>query len=156
MSRELLVQRQAALVAALVAGAPLPPGFDQPSVRAAADALMRKRAGEVANVWPALCALLGPQWNVSFAAWAARRPPPGALRDGWDFARSIAATGGLGRAAAVELAEREVAWRYDGVAPPRRRLAGARRVPGGLLLQVAGRVWRSVRLGGNSLGRYSS
>jgi len=103
-----------------------------------------------------LCASLGPQWNGSFAAWADGRPPRGALRDGWDIARSIAATGDLGPAAAVELAEREVAWRYDGVAAPRRRWAGARRVPGGLLLQVAGRVWRSVRPGGNGLGRFSS
>jgi len=153
MSRELLSQRQATLVAALVAGAPLPPGFHEPSVRAAAQALMRKRAGEVAGVWPALRASLGPQWNVSFAAWASGRPPRGALRDGWDFARSIAATGGLGPAAAVELAEREVAWRYDRLAQPRRRLAGARRIPGGLLLQVAGRVWRLGQPAGNSLRR---
>ncbi len=143
MTREAYARRQAALVAALVAGAPPPAGFDGRGVQAAAQALLRKRAGEVAAVWPGLGSELGPQWSAAFAAWAGGRPPLGALRDGWDFARSLAASDRLGPTAAGELARREVLWRYDGASPPRRRIVGARRIPGGVLVQVLGRVWRS-------------
>jgi hypothetical protein len=145
MSREDLARRQAALVAALVAGASPPPGFDETMVAATSSAVMRKRAEEVAAVWPILRASLSPQWNNAFAAWAAGRPTAGALRDGWDFARSIAAAGGLSIAAAEELAEREVAWRYDGVSRPRRRrMPAVRRCPRGFTVQFRGYV-RTVR-----------
>jgi len=87
-----LQERQAAVVAALVAGAPAPPGFDTHRVRATATALLRKRTGEVAAAWPLLAAALGADWSASFGAWAAGRPPAGALRDGWDFARSLTAS----------------------------------------------------------------
>jgi len=149
--REELAQRQAALVAALVAGSPVPPGFDETRVRASASALLRKRAGEVAAVWPMLSASFGPQWNIAFAAWAAARPPLGALRDGWDFARDATTPGGadavtsagIGPAAASELAEREVSWRYDGTTNPRRRrLPAARLVRGVVLVQILGRPFR--------------
>jgi hypothetical protein len=107
-----LAERQAALVAALVAGAEVPAGFDPALVRVAAHALVHKRAREVAATWPALRAALGPGWSATFDAWAAGRPPNGSLRDGWDLARSLAgAPGGLARPAAVELATREVIWR---------------------------------------------
>jgi hypothetical protein len=99
-----LAERQAAVVAALVSGAPAPPGFDQQRVRAAADALLRKRAGEVAKVWPRLAASLGPAWTPTFAAWAATRPSAGAVRDGRDFAKSLPV---LSRSAAAELAARD-------------------------------------------------
>ncbi|MEU8189675.1 hypothetical protein AB0C00_20620, partial [Micromonospora carbonacea] len=47
-----LAARQAELVAALVAGGPLPPGFVPAPVDAARRALLRKRAGDVARHWP--------------------------------------------------------------------------------------------------------
>jgi hypothetical protein len=162
-SREELARRQAAVVAALVTGAPTPPGFDEPAVRASAAALLRKRAGETAAVWPLLAAALGPQWSSQFAVWAAIRPTRGALRDGWDFARAVLATTGPAwtaaadaagaalwsaaaparwSAAAAELAEREARWRYDGHRPPRRRRRPTlRRGPGVVAVQVLGRVW---------------
>jgi hypothetical protein len=143
VTREDLAARQAALVAALVAGAPTPPGFDPSRVRAAADALLHKRAGEVAAAWPLLRTSLGSGWTDAFAAWAAVRPPGGALRDGWDLARATAAAGALSPLAAAELAEREVRWRYDGVGPPRRRSWPAYgRTADGVVVQVFGRLVR--------------
>jgi hypothetical protein len=146
MSGDDLAARQAALVAALVAGAPAPPGFDPARVRAAAEALLRKRAGEVAAAWPSLRTDFGADWPGAFAAWAAGRPSAGALRDGWDFARDAAAAGRLGPLGAAELAERDVRWRYDGRSAPRRRRAPAyRHTPDGSVLQVFGRVLRGRR-----------
>jgi hypothetical protein len=139
-----LEERQAAVVAALVAGAPAPPGFDTHRVQATAAALLRKRTGEVAAAWPLLAAALGADWSASFGAWAAGRPPAGALRDGWDFARSLSQlAAGLPPLAAQELAVRELTWHYDGVSVPRRRRGPAwRRCAGAVYVQVAGRVWR--------------
>jgi hypothetical protein len=132
-----LAERQAALVAALVAGAAPPPGFDPVRVQATAEALLRKRAGEVGERWPWLRLQFGPQWNNTFADWARGRPPRGSLRDGFDFARQSSLTG----LAAVELAMVEARYRYDGVNPPRlRRAPAVRRFPGGLVVQAAGRV----------------
>ena len=114
-----LADRQAALVAALVAGADVPEGFDVSLVRATRLALARKRAGEVAGTWPLLAASYGDAWLTTFGAWAADRPPAGSLRDGWDFARDQGtALPALGRS---ELADRERHLRYDGRSAPRRR-----------------------------------
>jgi len=114
-----LAERQAALVATLVAGAPDPPGFDPGRLAAARRALLRKRAGEAAKHWPVLAASLGPGWSAAFAAQHAGREPGGALRDGWDVARALRAE--LTADAAHELRDREAGWRYDGVRPPRPR-----------------------------------
>lgn len=118
-----LADRQSALVAALVAGAPVPAGFDAARVEAARRALLRKRAGDVARQWRLLAASFGPRWPAVFGAWAAQRPTQGSLRDGWDLARSLTLTG----PAAEELAEREARWRYDGGSAPRRRRFRRRR-----------------------------
>lgn len=132
--------RQRALVAALVAGGPIPAGFDEHLVEGAREALRRKRAGEVAHHWPLLVAGFGDGWLPAFACWASGRPQ-GGLRDGWDLARSLHADGRLAGPAAEELAAREVSWRYDGESPPRRRrLPAARRAGGGVVVQVVGRV----------------
>jgi hypothetical protein len=134
--RDRLAARQAALVAALVAGAADPAGFDPDLLAAARDALLRKRAGEVARAWPLLAAGLGGRWSAEFRAFAAGRPPAGPLRDGWDLARLLARRGELTGPAAAELAERERAWSYDGAGAPR-----PRRVPGGRLrVLIAGRM----------------
>ncbi|MFC4106200.1 hypothetical protein ACFOX0_09655 [Micromonospora zhanjiangensis] len=128
------------MVAALVAGAPVPAGFDARLVGVARAALLRKRAGEVARHWPLLAA--GTPWPATFAGWADGRPTRGSLRDGWDLARDLAATGRLPATAAEELAVREAAWRYDGDQAPRpRRFPTVRRAGRAVVVQLAGRVW---------------
>ena len=84
-----LAERQAALVAALVAGAPDPPGFDPVRLAATRRALLCKRAGEAAKHWPVLAAALGHRWAATFAAHHAGREPGGALGDGWDLAHAL-------------------------------------------------------------------
>jgi hypothetical protein len=116
-----LAARQAELVASLVAGAAPPPGFDADRIAATRQALLRKRAGEVARTWPMLRAALGDRWLGTFTTWAAGRPPQGSLRDGWDLARGLAAAGSLPALAAQELAARESGWAYDGETPPHPR-----------------------------------
>jgi hypothetical protein len=141
-----LAARQAALVAALVVGAPDPPGFDADRLAVARRALLRKRSAAAAAVWPLLAASLGPDWPAVFAASVQGRPPAGALVDGWELARALYWRREPGDTPAVELAEREVALRYDGIRPPLpRRGPALRRVGRLVLLQLGGRV---VRLGG--------
>ena len=139
-TRERLARRQAELVAALVGGGAVPEGFDEARVRATENALLRKRAGEVGARWPTLRAQFGPQWSAAFAAWARDRAPNGSWRDGWDFARHLAAGGALHPAAALDLAIAEATYVYNGMSPPRRRRGPAlRRHPGGIVIQIAGR-----------------
>ncbi|KAB1099368.1 hypothetical protein [Micromonospora aurantiaca] len=140
-----LAARQAELVAALVAGGPLPPGFAPAPVEAARRALLRKRAGDVARHWPLVAAGLGPGWPAAFTTWADGRPTNGSLRDGWDLARDLRDRDALPPLGTEELAVREAASRYDGRRPPRpRRLPALARVGGAVAVQVAGRV-RLVR-----------
>ncbi|MEU1590972.1 hypothetical protein [Micromonospora sp. NPDC005710] len=136
-----LAERQAALVAALVAGGAPPPGFAPGPLAAARAALLRKRAGEVARHWPLLAAGLGAGWSTTFADWAARRPTAGSLRDGWDLARALHDEDELPPAAAEELAVREARLRYDGRGAARpRRVPAVGRAGGAVALQIAGRV----------------
>jgi hypothetical protein len=126
-----LAARQAELVAALVAGAPVPHGFDGARIDATRRALLRKRAGEAATAWPLLAASLGAEWTRVFAAHHTGREPSGALREGWDVASALHRRGELGSAAGAELAEREAAFRYDGHRHPTpRRLRRLRRLLG--------------------------
>ncbi|RKN14280.1 hypothetical protein D7147_28760 [Micromonospora musae] len=136
-----LAARQAELVAALVTGGPVPPGFAPAPLAAARAALLRKRAGEVARHWPLLAAALGAEWPARFAAWATDRPTHGSLRDGWDLARALRDEGTLPPLGAEELAVREAGARYDGRRTPRpRRLPALGRVRGAVAVQLAGRV----------------
>jgi hypothetical protein len=114
-----LADQQQALVAALVAGAEVPAGFDPSAVLATTAALRRKRAAEVARAWPFLAASYGDAWTTAFVRWAAGRPPNGSLRDGWDFARDAGPA--LPDLAREELAGREAAFTYDGMSTPVRR-----------------------------------
>ncbi|QJY46615.1 hypothetical protein [Pseudonocardia broussonetiae] len=118
-ARDRLAARQAALVEALVAGGPPPPGFDATRLDATRCALLRKRAGAAAELWPLLAASFGARWSAVFAEHRDGHEPVGALRDGWDVARAVT---GLTGGAAAELAAREAAFRYDGRHPPRPRL----------------------------------
>jgi hypothetical protein len=133
-----LANRQAELVATLVAGGPEPSGFDPGRLAVARRALLRKRAGEAAALWPLLAASLGPAWPEAFIASVAGRAPAGALRDGWDLARELHRRGELGDAASVELAEREVTLHRDG---RRRRLPTGRRCASRVVVQLRGRVY---------------
>lgn len=136
-----LADRQAGLIAALTAGAPVPEGFDGRLVEVARVALLRKRAGEVAKQWPLLAAGLGGGWMREFAGWAGARPTRGALRDGWDLARDLAGREALPGIAGEELAAREATMAYDGLSAPRPRRAPAlRRAGGAVALQIAGTV----------------
>jgi hypothetical protein len=140
-----LAAAQRRLVEALVAGGPVPPGFDPERVEAAARALLRKRAGEVALAWPRLASSYGTQWQAVFTEWAAGRPTRGSWRDGWDFAR--AESDSLTPAAATELAVCEAHWSYDGTSEPRRRSFALRRIPGGFAVQAFGRLTLLARKG---------
>ncbi|MFG1999920.1 hypothetical protein ACGFNU_12305 [Spirillospora sp. NPDC048911] len=133
-----LAAAQEALVRAMTAGGPLPPGFDEGGVRAAAHAILRKRAGEVARVWPALAASYGQDWTGTFVRWAAGRPTNGSLRDGWDFAR--AHKDDLDRGAALELALMETRFTYDAASAPRPRRMAIRRIPGSVAFQLNGQT----------------
>jgi hypothetical protein len=160
-----LAARQRELVAALVAGGEPPAGVDPGRFAAAERALRAKRAGEVAAAWPLLAAALntaapntgpdstapdtarpGATFATRFAGWARARPSNGALRDGWDFARELAAAGELPELGRDELAARDVRTRYDGRRRPRpRRLPAARRVTGGWLVAGPGIGTRLLR-----------
>ncbi|MCU1630451.1 MAG: hypothetical protein JWP64_5400 [Pseudonocardia sp.] len=134
-----LAARQAALVEALVAGGPDPAGFDVARLASTRTALLRKRAGETAKLWPLLAASHGNRWQATFAAHAAGREGVGALRDGWDLARALRTAGALPGSAADELAEREAGWRYDGASPPgRRRCARLKALAGNVLGRLRG------------------
>jgi hypothetical protein len=128
-----LAARQAALVRAMVAGEPLPEGFDARLVGMSARALLRKRAGEVLRAWPQLA---GETWSEDFCAWAATRPTEGSWRDGWSFARDHRAT--LPPQALVALAVAEARFCYD--TGERRRGLAVRAIPGGLVVCLRGRV----------------
>lgn len=98
-ARERVGLAQAELLASLVAGAPVPPGFDTERIAIQARALRAKRAGVVAKVAPELVEILGEEaYHRLFAAYAAGRPQDGNHR--WDalhFAAFALEQGGLGR-----------------------------------------------------------
>ncbi|CAM2906644.1 hypothetical protein [Skermania piniformis] len=81
-----LAQEQAALVRALVADGPVPPGFDAADLAVTARALLHKRADEVAQRYPMLVAALGADYLPTFTAWAAGRPKTSTAADGRAFA----------------------------------------------------------------------
>ncbi len=132
---------QADLVAALTGTGPIPPGFDAVRVDAARQALLRKRAGEVAKQWPLLRASMRDGFEPEFASWAKNRPTVGSFRDGWDFAAELADRSALPGRALAELTERQLVWRYDGTgAPARRRLPRLAVLGGRVMIQIGGRV----------------
>ena len=137
------------LVAALVAGAPAPPGFAADRVAATADALLRKRVREIAAVWPALAVALGARFADQVAGTLGGRPPAGALTDGWLVARELAAAGRLPPVARTELATVDAAHRLRAGRLVHRRGVGLRlaRTPGGLALavRIGRRLWRLPR-----------
>ncbi|MFI7001237.1 hypothetical protein [Nocardia sp. NPDC050175] len=86
---DVLAERQAALVRALVAGSPAPDGFDTEAVAAAARALLHKRAGEVARRFPVLVHTCGDDFTERFIAWAADKPKTSTASDATTFAEYL-------------------------------------------------------------------
>ncbi|WP_329460059.1 DUF692 domain-containing protein [Streptomyces sp. NBC_01497] len=119
-ARERLALAQSGLLSALVAGAPVPEGFDAARLAVQSRALAAKRASVVARTAPELPALLGESYHPLFLAYAARRPlRDGYRRDALDFAEHLLAARAPGearvrRALSVWWQERA------GARPPRR------------------------------------
>lgn len=123
-ARERLALAQAGLLAALVADAPVPAGFDADRLAVQRRALTAKRADVVAKVAPELPRILGEKtYRSAFASYARGRPLTGGhRRDALDFVRHVLDEGGAGgRGARRELRRW---WRErSGPAPlPRGRL----------------------------------
>ncbi|SDT50279.1 hypothetical protein SAMN05216371_2576 [Streptomyces sp. TLI_053] len=79
-ARARLAARQTELLTALVAGGPVPPGFDPAQVRAQATGLAAKRRDTAAKVAPELPRLLGALYGPLFLAYARNRPQTGGYR----------------------------------------------------------------------------
>ncbi|WP_330333274.1 DUF692 domain-containing protein [Streptomyces sp. NBC_00536] len=82
---------QAALLSALVAGTPVPEGFDGQRLRVQSRALAAKRAGVVRKLAPELAEVLGAAaYREAFLRYAGTRPMTGGYRrDALDFAEHL-------------------------------------------------------------------
>ncbi|WP_460070573.1 MbnB/TglH/ChrH family RiPP precursor modification enzyme [Streptomyces sp. YKOK-I1] len=90
LTRQRLGLAQAALLSALVAGTPVPEGFDRVRIGVQARALAAKRAGVVAKVAPELPVLLGDGYRAAFLAYAQGHPMRGGYRqDALDFVERV-------------------------------------------------------------------
>ncbi|WP_328354612.1 DUF692 family protein [Streptomyces sp. NBC_00445] len=100
-ARQRLALAQTALLSALVAGTPVPEGFDRVRLGVQARALAGKRADVVAKVAPELPHILGQTYRPAFLAYAQRHPMTGGYRqDALDFAGHLLSTGHPENAAA--------------------------------------------------------
>ncbi|MEG8278862.1 DUF692 domain-containing protein [Streptomyces sp. AHA2] len=130
-ARERVGLAQAALLSALVAGTPVPEGFDRVRIGVQARALAAKRADVVAKVASELPRILGPEYRPAFLGYAQARPMTGGYRhDALSFAEHLLTAGLPGDSAARrELRE----WWLDRSGPkprsrrPAHRLARATR-----------------------------
>ncbi|MFB7493602.1 DUF692 domain-containing protein [Streptomyces sp. NPDC056161] len=85
-ARERVALAQAAVLSALVAGTPLPEGFDRVRMGVQARALAAKRADVVAKVAPELPRILGTRYRPAFLGYAHGQPmTAGYRRDALDF-----------------------------------------------------------------------
>ncbi|MET9522094.1 DUF692 domain-containing protein [Streptomyces coeruleorubidus] len=100
-ARQRLGLAQAALLSALVAGTPVPEGFDRARVGVQARALAAKRADVVAKVAPELPEILGTEYRTAFLGYAQAQPMTGGYRrDALTFAEHLLSAGRPGDAAA--------------------------------------------------------
>jgi uncharacterized protein (UPF0276 family) len=89
-ARQRLALAQAALLSALVAGTPVPEGFDRARLGVQARALAGKRADVVAKVAPELPVILGTEYRTAFLTYAQGRPMTGGYRrDALEFAGQL-------------------------------------------------------------------
>ena len=86
--------RQAELVAALVADGPDPDGFDPDRLAATRRALLRKRAGEAAKVWPLLAGSFEEKWPAVFGEHRSGHPPSAPCATGGTSPANCAWPGG--------------------------------------------------------------
>ncbi|MEW2156262.1 DUF692 domain-containing protein [Streptomyces sp. NPDC007189] len=94
-ARERLAVSQAAVLSSLVAGTPVPEGFDRVRMGVQARALASKRADVVAKVAPELPVILGEGYRAAFLDYARTRPmTAGYRRDALDFAAHLLDAGG--------------------------------------------------------------
>ncbi|WUO93995.1 DUF692 domain-containing protein [Streptomyces sp. NBC_00273] len=123
---------QAALLSALVAGTPVPEGFDRRRIRVQARALAAKRADVVAKLAPELPVILGgpDPYREAFLSYAKSRPmTSGYRRDALDFAEDLL----IRDLPADPAARRRLTtwWRERaGARPPRRIVRWARTLVG--------------------------
>jgi uncharacterized protein (UPF0276 family) len=75
-AQEKVAREQTALLAALLTGAPVPPGFDPERVRVQAKALAAKRRDCALRAVPELATALGERWPREFMTWALVHPKP--------------------------------------------------------------------------------
>ncbi|MFF5480112.1 DUF692 family multinuclear iron-containing protein [Streptomyces sp. NPDC012935] len=95
-ARQRLALAQAALLSALVAGTPVPEGFDRVRLGVQARALAGKRADVVAKVAPELQVILGNTYRRAFLGYSHGHPmTDGYRRDALDFAGCLLAEGRL-------------------------------------------------------------
>ncbi|WP_329221870.1 DUF692 domain-containing protein [Streptomyces sp. NBC_01485] len=95
-TRQRLGLAQTALLSALVAGTPVPEGFDRVRLGVQSRALAAKRADVVAKVAPELPLLLGDGYRAAFVAYAQGHPMRGGYRqDALDFAEELLLGGRL-------------------------------------------------------------
>ncbi|MEU9323402.1 DUF692 domain-containing protein [Streptomyces canus] len=124
-ARQRLALAQTALLSALVAGTPVPEGFDRVRLGVQARALAGKRADVVAKVAPELPVILGAGYRPAFLAYAQGAPmTDGYRRDALSFAEQLLLSGKLADARARrELRE----WWLERSGPvPRSRRPGVR------------------------------
>ncbi|WP_328422089.1 DUF692 domain-containing protein [Streptomyces sp. NBC_00443] len=124
-ARQRLALAQAALLSALVAGTPVPEGFDRVRLGVQARALAGKRADVVAKVAPELPVILGSGYRRAFLGYSHGHPmTDGYRRDALDFAGYLLADGRLEDARVrAELQE----WWLERSGPrPRSRRPGVR------------------------------
>ncbi|MGV9427644.1 DUF692 domain-containing protein [Streptomyces sp. NPDC003656] len=106
---------QTAVLSALVAGTPVPEGFDRVRMGVQARALAAKRASVVAKVAPELPEILGEGYREAFLGYARSRPMRGGYRqDALDFAGQLLKTG---RPADARTRRRLRVWWLDRVGP---------------------------------------
>ncbi|MFF5138847.1 DUF692 domain-containing protein [Streptomyces sp. NPDC013157] len=85
---------QTAMLSSLVAGTPLPEGFDRARMGVQARALAAKRADVVAKIAPELPEILGAGYRAAFLTYAQERPMTGGYRrDALEFAGELLRTG---------------------------------------------------------------
>ncbi|MGW3140924.1 DUF692 domain-containing protein [Streptomyces sp. NPDC001139] len=95
-ARQRLALAQTALLSALVAGTPVPEGFDGVRMAVQARALAGKRADVVGKIAPELPVILGTAYRDLFLAYAHGHPMSGGYRrDALDFAEHLLAAQAL-------------------------------------------------------------
>jgi hypothetical protein len=95
-ARERLAAQQAALLRALLADGPPPPGFDPARLAVEAEVLRAKRRGIVSRLRPDLPATLGEDFGPLFDDYAAENPRADGVRARQDadlFAKWLVASG---------------------------------------------------------------